>query len=154
MEEGLFWICGDIWGQFGYCYTGKLMEIMGIMTLESYYGFTKYMIPKKVECIIFFQVSMLRIYIFSDPLQVLEVSPIELQEVLSFGNRSIVVEDWKMKQLRSKVIPLGKVLRSNDVIEEMTWETEVFMRNNFSYLFSGHGSTNFEDKIFIRGVEM
>ena len=22
MEEGLYWTCGDIWGQFGYCYKG------------------------------------------------------------------------------------------------------------------------------------
>ena len=40
-----------------------------------------------------------------------------------------------MKQLRSKVIPMVKVLWKSDTIEEMTWETETFMRNHYSYLF-------------------
>ena len=44
--------------------------------------------------------------------------------------------DQEIKQLRSKVIPIVKVLWRTDAIEEMTWETEAFMRSHYSYLFN------------------
>ena len=40
-----------------------------------------------------------------------------------------------MKQLRNKVIPMVKVLQRSDLVEEMTWEMETFMRNHYPYLF-------------------
>ena len=45
--------------------------------------------------------------------------------------------DQEIRQLRSKVIPMVKVLWKSDDIEEMTQETEAFMRSNYSYLFDG-----------------
>ena len=77
---------------------------------------------------------MLRKYIL-DPSHVLEALPIELKQDLSFEVESIAIVDQKIKQLRSKVIPMVKVLRRSDAIEEMTWETEAFMRSHYSYLF-------------------
>ena len=77
---------------------------------------------------------MLRKYI-SDPSHVLQAPPIELEEDLSFEVQPVAIVDQEMKQLRSKVIPMVKVLWSSDIIEEMTWETEAFMRNHYPYLF-------------------
>ena len=82
-----------------------------------------------------FHVSMLRKYI-PDPSHVLEIPPIELEKDLSFEVQPVAIVDQEMKQLRSKVIPMVKVLWRNDTIEEMTWETEAFMRNHYSYLFN------------------
>ena len=81
-----------------------------------------------------FHVSMLKKYV-SDPSHILETPPIELEEDLSFEIQPIVIIDQKMKQLRSKVIPMVKVLWISDAIEEMTWETEASMRNHYQYPF-------------------
>ena len=81
-----------------------------------------------------FHVSMLKKYVL-DPSHILETPPIELEEDLSFKVQLVIIIDQEMKQLRSKVIPMVKVLWSSDIIEEMTWETETFMRNHYPYLF-------------------
>ena len=80
-----------------------------------------------------FHVSMLRKYISES--HVLETLPIELEEYLSFEVQPVAIVDQKMKQFRSKVIPMVKVLWRSDTIEEMTWETKAFMRNHYPYLF-------------------
>ena len=77
---------------------------------------------------------MLRKYI-SDPSPVFEAPPIELEEDLYFEVQPVAIVDQEMKQLRSKVITMVKVLWRSDTIEEMTWETETFMRNHYPYLF-------------------
>jgi len=56
-----------------------------------------------------FHVSVLRKYI-PDRTHVLEVQPIELKEDLSYEEESIRVLDEKEQVLRTKVIPLIKVL--------------------------------------------
>ena len=66
-----------------------------------------------------FHVSILRKYI-SDPSHVLEAPPIELEKNLSFVIQPVAIVDQEMKQLRSKVIPMVKVLWMSDTIEEMT----------------------------------
>ena len=81
-----------------------------------------------------FHVSMLKKYI-SDPSHVLESPPIELQEDLTFEVQLVAIVDQEMKQLSSKVILMVKVLWRSDTVEEMTWETEAFMRNHYPYLF-------------------
>ena len=73
-----------------------------------------------------FHISMLRKYIH-DPSHVLEAPTFELQEDLSFKVQLVDVNDREMKRLRSKVIPMVKVLWRSDSVEEMTWETEVFL---------------------------
>ena len=82
----------------------------------------------------FFHVSMLKKYIL-DPSHILEAPPIELKEDLSFEVQPVVIVDQEIKQLRNKIIPMVKVLWRSDVVEEMTWETEAFMRSHYSYLF-------------------
>ena len=81
-----------------------------------------------------FHVSILRKYIL-DPSHILEAPPIELEEDLSFEVQPVSIVDHEMKQLRSKVIPMVKVLWKNDTIKKMTWETEASMRSHYSYLF-------------------
>ena len=68
---------------------------------------------------------MLKKYV-SDPSHILELPPIELEEDLSFGVQPVAIIEQEMKQLRSEVIPMVKVLWRSDKIEEMTWENRSF----------------------------
>ena len=77
---------------------------------------------------------MLRKYI-PDPSHVLEAPTFELQEDLSFKVQLVGVNDREMKRLRSKVIPMVKVLWRSDSVEEMTWETEVFLSGTIIPIF-------------------
>ena len=77
---------------------------------------------------------MLKKYI-ADPSHILEVPPVELEEDLSFKVQPIAIVDQEMRQLRSKVIPMVKVLWRSDSIEEVTWKTETSIRNHYPYLF-------------------
>ena len=62
-----------------------------------------------------FHVSMLTKYI-SDPLHVLQTQSVELNKDLTFEEKPIAIVDYQVHQLRSKVIPMVKVLwRSNSV---------------------------------------
>ena len=54
---------------------------------------------------------------------------------MSFEVQPIAIVDQEMKQLRSKVIPMVKVLWKSDMIEGTTWEPEASMRNHYPYLF-------------------
>ena len=81
-----------------------------------------------------FHVSMLKKYV-PDPSHILEAPPIKLEEDLSFEVQLVAILGQEMKQLRSKVILMVKVLWRSDTIEEMTWETKAFMRNHYPYLF-------------------
>ena len=74
---------------------------------------------------------MLNKYI-PDPSHILET---QLEEDLSLEVQPVPVVEQKMKQLRSKVILMVKVLWKSDTIEEMTWKTKTFMRNHYPYLF-------------------
>ena len=82
-----------------------------------------------------FHVSMLRKYI-SDPSHVLQPQSVEVNDDLTYEEEPMAIVDYQVRQLRSKTIPMVKVLwRSNDV-EEHTWETEAEMRAKYPYLFS------------------
>ncbi|KAI5335475.1 hypothetical protein L3X38_025608 [Prunus dulcis] len=80
-----------------------------------------------------FHVSMLRKYI-SDPPHVLEEQPIELQEDLTYVEQPVQILDRKMQVLRSREIPLVKVLWRSHTVEEATWEPEDQMREHYPYL--------------------
>ena len=62
---------------------------------------------------------MLKKYV-PDPSHILETPLIELEEDLSFEVQPIAIVDRDMKQMRSKVIPMVKVLWRSNTIEEMT----------------------------------
>ena len=81
-----------------------------------------------------FHVSMLKKYV-PDPSHILETPPIDLEEDLSFEVQPVAIVDQEIRQLRSKVIPMVKVLWRSALVEEVTWETETFIRNHYPYLF-------------------
>ena len=77
---------------------------------------------------------MLKKYV-SDPSHILVAPLVELEEDLAFEVQPVAIVDQEMKQVRSKVISMVKVLWRNYLVEEMTWETEASMRNLYPYLF-------------------
>ena len=62
---------------------------------------------------------MLKKYV-PDLSHILEVSPVELEEDLSFEVQPVAIMDQETKQLSSKVIPMVKVMWKSDMIEVMT----------------------------------
>ena len=81
-----------------------------------------------------FHVSMLRKYI-PDPSHVLREQPVQLKENLTYEETSVQIVDHKERVLRSKVIPLVKVLWKNHEGEAATWEPEAQMRRQYPQLF-------------------
>ncbi|CAL2236959.1 unnamed protein product [Prunus armeniaca] len=66
---------------------------------------------------------MLRKYI-SDPSHILESQPIELKDDLNYVEQPVQILDWKIQVLRSREIPLVKILWKSHAVEEATWEPE------------------------------
>ncbi|CAH9140056.1 unnamed protein product [Cuscuta epithymum] len=77
---------------------------------------------------------MLKKYVH-DPSHVLEKPPVEVREDLNYSVQPIKVTDRKVKKLRSKEVPMVKVLWKSDRVEEETWETEALMRKQYAFLF-------------------
>ena len=71
----------------------------------------------------------------SDPSRVLQLQSVELNEYLTFEEELVAIVDYQVRQLRSKVIPMVKVLWRSNSVEEHTWETKVEMRAMYPYLF-------------------
>ncbi|XP_075504515.1 uncharacterized protein LOC142541955 [Primulina tabacum] len=82
-----------------------------------------------------FHVSMLRKYV-SNPIHVLRHEPLDLMPNLSYHERSVQILDRRVKVLRNKEIGIVKVLWSNHVIEEATWEPEEEMKQRYPDLFT------------------
>ena len=98
-----------------------------------------------------FHLSQLRKYI-TDPSHILNYSPLQLQEDLSYTVEPVQFLDRKKKQLRNKVIPLVKVLWRSQEIKETTWEAEEKMRKTYPQLFQG--TLSFGVEALLRGVEI
>ena len=81
-----------------------------------------------------FHVSMLRKYI-SDPSHVLQPQSVEVNDDLTYEEEPVAIVDYQVRQLRSKTIPMVKVLWRSNNVEEHTWETEAEMRAKYPYLF-------------------
>ncbi|XP_048227271.1 junction-mediating and -regulatory protein-like [Ricinus communis] len=64
-----------------------------------------------------FHISMLRKYI-SDPSHVLQPQYVEVSEDLTYEEQPVMIVDTQVRQLRSKVIPMVKVLWRNHSFEE------------------------------------
>ena len=60
---------------------------------------------------------------------------VELNKDLSYEKYPVVVVDRQVRQLRTKDIPMVKVLCSNHSAEGCTWEAEAEMRKTYPYLF-------------------
>lgn len=70
-----------------------------------------------------FHVSMLRKYVL-DYSHILQEKPIKVKENLTYDERPLHVLDRKEQALRTKVIPMVKILWNNHGIEEATLESE------------------------------
>ncbi|XP_048229059.1 uncharacterized protein LOC125369832 [Ricinus communis] len=70
-----------------------------------------------------FHISMLRKYI-SDPSHVLQPQNVGVGEDLTYEEQPVRIVDTQVRQLRSKIIPMVKVLWRNLLSEECTWETD------------------------------
>ncbi|CAL2265878.1 unnamed protein product [Prunus armeniaca] len=82
-----------------------------------------------------FHVSMLRKYM-PDPSHILEHQPMELSEDLTYEEQPVQILDRKEQRLRSRSIPVVKVLWRSQTVEEATWEPEAQMRTEYPYLFN------------------
>ncbi|EOY26510.1 DNA/RNA polymerases superfamily protein [Theobroma cacao] len=85
-----------------------------------------------------FHISMLKKYV-PDPSHILETPPIELHEDLKFEVKPVRILDRKNRVLKNKSIPMVKVLWKNARMEEMTWEVESQMRNQYPHIFFESG---------------
>ncbi|GAV75513.1 hypothetical protein CFOL_v3_18992 [Cephalotus follicularis] len=81
-----------------------------------------------------FLVSMLRKY-HPHPSHVLQCEQLELRIDMSFEETPIRILDRKVKQLRSKTIPMVKVLWQYHDLEEAIQERKEEMRSLYPYLF-------------------
>ena len=61
---------------------------------------------------------------------------VQLKENLTYEEITVQIVDRKEQVLRSKVIPLVKVLWKNHDREAATWEPEAQMRRQYPQLFS------------------
>ena len=98
-----------------------------------------------------FHVSRLKKYC-PDPQHVLSTEEIDLQEDLTIEEKPLKILDRKVKALRTKTVPLVKVLWQYRDVQEATWETEERMREKYPQLFDNTGM-NFENEILLRRGE-
>ena len=78
---------------------------------------------------------MLRKYVY-DPSHVLKALPIHIEENLTYEEQPVEILDKRDQALRTKIIPLVKVLWRNQSYEEATWEREEDIRIQYPHLFN------------------
>nr|XP_048321730.1 uncharacterized protein LOC107406968 [Ziziphus jujuba var. spinosa] len=81
-----------------------------------------------------FHVSILRKYVH-DPSHVVCFEPLQLNMDLTYEELSFRIVDQKEKELRTKKIPLVKVLWRNHSVEEAIWEREHEIHEKYPHLF-------------------
>jgi hypothetical protein len=81
-----------------------------------------------------FHVSMLRKYI-ANPDVIVDYEPLEIQEGLTYMEELVKIVDKKEQVLRTKTIPIIKVLWRNHGVKEASWEAEHDMWSRYPYLF-------------------
>ncbi|GAV85487.1 Chromo domain-containing protein [Cephalotus follicularis] len=81
-----------------------------------------------------FHISLLRKYM-ANPSHVLRTEPIQVRQDLSYDEQPVEILDYKEQILRTKTIPLVKVLWRNHGVEEATWELEETIRKEHPHLF-------------------
>ena len=60
---------------------------------------------------------------------------VEFNEDLSYEEYPVAIIDRQVRQLRTKDIPMVKVMWSNHSAEDCTWESEAEMRKAYPSLF-------------------
>ncbi|XP_052478414.1 uncharacterized protein LOC128033955 [Gossypium raimondii] len=93
-----------------------------------------------------FHVSMLRRY-QSNPSHVILVEDIKVRSDLTFEEELEHTIDLDVKVLRTKQVPLVKVLWRNHDLSKATWEPEDAMRQQYPHLYP---SCNFKDEIYFK----
>jgi hypothetical protein len=81
-----------------------------------------------------FHVSMLRKYI-ANPDVIVECEPLRIQEGLNYVEESVKIVDKKEQVIRTKMIPIIKVLWCNHGVDEALWEAEQDIRSRYPHLF-------------------
>ena len=81
-----------------------------------------------------FHVSMLKKYI-PDASHKIDYKDLEIKEDMSYVEKPVKILDKKEKVLRTKIIPMVKVLWRNHALEEATWEMESDMKEKYPELF-------------------
>nr|CAD1839633.1 unnamed protein product [Ananas comosus var. bracteatus] len=81
-----------------------------------------------------FHVSMLRKYV-QDPKHVIDYSPIQLRDDLSYEEQPIRILDRREKVLRKRTVQLVRVLWRHHAENEATWEPEEEIRSKYPQLF-------------------
>jgi hypothetical protein len=81
-----------------------------------------------------FHVSMLRKYI-ANPNAIVEYKPLGIQEGMTYVEEPVKIVDKKKQVLRTKTIPIVKVLLCNNGVEEVSWEEEQDMRSHYPHSF-------------------
>ena len=81
-----------------------------------------------------FHVSLLRRYV-RDPSHVIQYERVQPSADLSYEEVPVEILDRREQKLRTKVVPLVKVLWRNHAVEEATWELEETMRAKYPELF-------------------
>ena len=81
-----------------------------------------------------FHVSMLRKYL-SGPSHVIQPQVVQLSDELSYEEKPVAITDRQVRKLRSKEIPMVKVVWQNHSSEEATWELEEDMRAKYPQMF-------------------
>lgn len=82
-----------------------------------------------------FHVSQLRKYV-SDPSHIIRTESVQLKSDLTYQSRPVQIVDHSVKTLRSKTIPLVKVIWEGLTSQEATWELEDEIRSKYPFLFS------------------
>ncbi|XP_073122024.1 uncharacterized protein [Henckelia pumila] len=81
-----------------------------------------------------FHISMLRKYV-ANPSHVIHHEPVKWTPDLSYEEMPVQILDRQVRRLRNREIPMVKVLWSNQLVEEATWETEQDMQARYPELF-------------------
>uniref|UniRef100_A0A2N9EJD6 Reverse transcriptase domain-containing protein n=1 Tax=Fagus sylvatica TaxID=28930 RepID=A0A2N9EJD6_FAGSY len=87
-----------------------------------------------------FHVSMLRKYI-PEPSYILSYDQLQIKDDLSYEEVPIKILDRKEHMLRTKSIPLVKVLWKNHALKEASWEHEDIMQSRYPDLFYNQAHT-------------
>lgn len=90
--------------------------------------------PKLAQIHNVFHVLMLKMYEL-DPTHVLDFKVIEADDRVSYIEESVRIVDRTEQVIRSKAIPLVKVLWQRCGTEEATWESEVKIKPKYPHLF-------------------
>ncbi|CAH9063945.1 unnamed protein product [Cuscuta europaea] len=82
-----------------------------------------------------FHVSQLKKYV-RDESHIINPEVIEMDEALSYEEKPVEILDTKTRETRKKKVKMVKVLWSNHLTENATWETEEDMRKRYPELFN------------------